>query len=150
MSLIDVNRTLNQIATQTAKVQFEQSQDTRGTGEIDQQGFLQLLMAQLQSQDPLEPMDNAEFVSQQAAFAQVEKLDALTNSLDTANSIAQASSLVGKNVEFQSGINYDTGAAIISSGRIDSVIVDGGDASIVVNDQTYSIDSINKINADQL
>ena len=44
------------------------------SGGMDKEAFLQLLVAQMRYQDPLEPTSNTEFVSQYAQFSQVEQL----------------------------------------------------------------------------
>jgi flagellar basal-body rod modification protein FlgD len=150
VTLLDVNNTLNQIATQTAKVQYEQGKTNLGSGKIDQQGFLKLLMAQLKSQDPMAPVDDAQFVSQQAAFAQVEKLDNLSKSLDRANNINQASSLIGKTVELNSGINPANGSVVTTTGKVDSVLLGSdGTTSVVVGGKTYDAANITKLIATQ-
>lgn len=64
------------------------------TASVDYNAFLQLLVAQLQNQDPTSPMDSTAYMSQLASFSQVEqqvagnaKLDALlaANALQTAD-----------------------------------------------------------------
>ena len=71
-----------------------QKENTVGTSALGKDAFLQLLVTQLQYQDPLSPQSNEEFVSQLAQFSSLEEMQAMTSSL--ANS--QALSLVGKNV----------------------------------------------------
>lgn len=44
--------------------------------------FLQLLVAQLQNQDPMNPADSTQFVSQLAQFSQLEQLIAIRGDLD--------------------------------------------------------------------
>jgi flagellar basal-body rod modification protein FlgD len=44
------------------------------TTQVSEQQFLQLLVAQLQNQDPLNPMDGTQFVSQLAQFSQLEQM----------------------------------------------------------------------------
>jgi flagellar basal-body rod modification protein FlgD len=70
--------------------------------------FLELLIAQLENQDPLEPMDNSEFVAQLAQFSSVEQLVAVNDGINilatqllSTNNV-QASSLVGRTVEVSS------------------------------------------------
>ena len=46
----------------------------QGKSQLGQQEFLQLLVAQLQNQDPVNPMDGAQFASQLAQFNSVEQL----------------------------------------------------------------------------
>ena len=52
--------------------------EKRSTGDsLDKQAFLQLLVAQMQYQDPLEPMDNTEYISQLAQFSALEAISAV-------------------------------------------------------------------------
>ena len=60
---------------------------------IDQAEFLELLVTQLQNQDPLDPMANEEFAVQLAQFTQVEQLIAINDKLETDSSGGDFSSL---------------------------------------------------------
>ncbi len=63
-------------------------------GELGINEFLELLAAQLANQDPLEPMDDTDFIAQLAQFSSLEAMSTMSASfLKT-----QAYSLVGKNV----------------------------------------------------
>src|SRR2546423_5006215 len=55
------------------------------TGKAEQQKsqFLQLLVAQLKGQNPLDPKDGTEFVSQLAQFSSLEELINIRTTLDT-------------------------------------------------------------------
>ncbi len=53
----------------------------QGKSELGQQEFLQLLVAQLQNQDPVNPMDGAQFASQLAQFNSVEQLISVNDGL---------------------------------------------------------------------
>ena len=80
--------------------------------------FLQLLMAQLQNQDPTSPMDTNQFTQELVQYSQVEQ-QINTNSdltqliqLTQGNSILQSSALVGKTVDVQSDhLSLQSGAA---------------------------------------
>jgi flagellar basal-body rod modification protein FlgD len=50
----------------------------------NQEMFLQLLVAQIKNQDPLNPTDSVQFVSQLAQFSELEQVIAIRNDLDTA------------------------------------------------------------------
>lgn len=57
-------------------------QNTKGNdGELGQNEFLQLLVAQMRNQDPINPMDGQEFASQLAQFNSVEQLISVNNGL---------------------------------------------------------------------
>lgn len=71
--------------------------------DLDKDAFLQLLVAQLRYQDPLNPNDPSEFMATTAQFTVVEKLDELTkqganNAIVTG--LSMASSLVGRGVDY--------------------------------------------------
>lgn len=68
--------------------------------------FLQLLIAQLQNQDPTEPMDATEQVSQLATYSQVEqsiKTNTLLRSMLQAEALTRAGDLVGTTVTSSDG-----------------------------------------------
>lgn len=73
-------------------------------GELGKNAFLELMIAQLEHQDPLSPQENGEFIAQLAQFSQVESLGELQNSVGQMagamrSSLAlQASTLVGRSV----------------------------------------------------
>jgi flagellar basal-body rod modification protein FlgD len=79
-----------------------------GSDELGKTQFLQLLVAQMQYQDPLEPMSNSEFVAQLAQFSNVEQLVAVNEGINLLGvqqmgmTNAQASSFIGKEVEVKS------------------------------------------------
>ena len=81
------------------------AQSSNGISGADgEQRFLKLLVAQLNNQDPLSPMQNAELTSQLAQMSTVsgiEKLNATLSGLVNqtgANQVLQAASLIGYNV----------------------------------------------------
>ncbi len=63
---------INSINADTSRVSLQSG--TRGSSELGQQQFLQLLVAQLRNQDPINPLDGAEFAAQLAQFNSVEQL----------------------------------------------------------------------------
>lgn len=71
---------------------------------IDQNDFIKLFLSQLQFQDPLEPVDNREFLSQLAQFSNLEQTRQTsqnTEGLLVMNSSAQALQLLNKTVQIQ-------------------------------------------------
>ena len=55
-----------------------------------EQTFLQLLVAQLQNQDPTQPQDGTQFVAQLAQFASLEQEVQMRTDLDSINSTLTA------------------------------------------------------------
>jgi len=60
-------------ATSAATPQSSTTSTTSSSGSVDKNMFLQLLVAQLQNQDPLNPTDGTQFVTQLAQFQQLEQ-----------------------------------------------------------------------------
>ena len=70
---------------------------------IDKDGFLKLLVAQLQNQDPTQPMDNQQFTQQLSQFASVEQLQNMNSNLQKSGhvqQIAQIQGLIGQEVSY--------------------------------------------------
>lgn len=73
---------------------------------LDYDTFLKLLVAEMQNQDPTEPMDSTEYISQLASFSNVEQTiqtNARLEDLLKSSSIAQAGSLIGRSVTSSDG-----------------------------------------------
>jgi len=73
---------------------------------LNYDNFLQLLIAQMKNQDPTDPVDASEQMSQLASFSQVEQTIQTNTKLDTllaSSSLTQAGSYVGKYMESADG-----------------------------------------------
>lgn len=91
------------------------SQDTQDAFGLGFEDLLQIVLTQLTYQDPLEPMDNFEFVSQLAQFSQIQQTQEMAESLQTlvaAQSSSQAASLLGRVVDVPAGASTLTGRVI--------------------------------------
>lgn len=89
--------------------------------DLDKDAFLKLLLAELQYQDPLSPMDNTEFIAQMAQFSALEQMQNL-NSTMTAS---QAYNLIGKDV-YASHYNTSTNKYEDVTGTVEYVTVKSG------------------------
>lgn len=58
-----------------------------GTGQIGQADFLNLLITQLKNQDPMDPMKDSDFASQLAAYSSLDKMDAMTKTMETSSAV---------------------------------------------------------------
>lgn len=116
------------------------SSKTKSSSSLDKDAFLQLLVAQMKYQDPLEPTSNTEYVSQLATFSELEEMQNMSSGM----SLQRASSLVGKNVMMKV-TNATTGATENITGRVDYVVVENGKAYLSINEALYSIDDLDTI-----
>ena len=84
--------------------QYQIKGETKANKELGKNEFLNLLVAQLNNQNPLEPQGNGEFIAQLAQFSQVEGIEKLNTSMGSlltgyqSSQALQASSLVGRKV----------------------------------------------------
>lgn len=110
--------------------------DENKSNDLGKDAFLQLLVAQLKNQDPLEPEKDTEFVAQLAQYSQLEEMQ----NLNMTNQNSQAMSLVGKSVIVKtidaSNKEYYT------SGTVDYVTYVDGKAQLSIADNLYSLDSV--------
>ena len=104
---------------------------------MDKDAFLQLLVAQMKYQDPLQPTSNTEYISQYAQFSQVEQMQNMASSMD----LQRASSLVGQEVYIKT--TTSTGETKYVQGKVDYVVYENGKAYEFV----ASINKLPNINA---
>jgi len=77
---------------------------------VTEQSFLQLLVAQLQNQDPLQPQDGTQFVSQLAQFSTLEQNIQMRTDLDSINTdVSQAFQASQTAASSQTGQTGQTG-----------------------------------------
>ena len=106
---------------------------------MDKDAFLQLLVAQMKYQDPLEPTSNTEFVSQYAQFSQVEQLQNMAGSMD----LQRASQLVGQEVRVKT--TSSSGDTNYVEGKVDYVLYENGKAYLSIGGNTYSMDDLDTV-----
>ena len=109
------------------------------SGDLAQEDFLTLMIAQFKNQDPFEPLDNGDFLGQLAQFSTVSGIDSLNDSFaGLAESIQgeqalQAASLVGRSVLADTNVAW-LGASDVS-GAIE-LPASAGDVQIDVRDSS--------------
>ena len=118
------------------------------SSEISMDSFLTLFVTQLKNQNPLDPTDNTEFMSQLAQFSSLEQEQQQTgylasmNSIDTASlqldQITMASSFIGKTIKYSSD---ETGATDKTlTGVVEGVKLEkDGTVSFIIDDKSVSI-----------
>lgn len=114
---------------------------------LGKDAFLQLLVTQMQYQDPLDPQDNSEYLSQLAQFSaleqmsnvssSLEKVNTLIENIDTSVLVGQLSGMIGKEVQWtmtssttdeNGNVNYVTSTMV---GDVTGVSISDGAPSLV-------------------
>ena len=107
-----------------------------GLNGLDYNAFLQLLLAQMKNQDPTQPMDSAQMVSQLATFSQVQETVTTNTKLDsllTSQSLTLADAAIGHTVTSGDG----TQSGVVKSVKITS----DGPLATLDNGQTLLLGS---------
>jgi len=123
-----------------------------GTQTLGKDDFLKLLVTQLQNQDPLNPTDSTQFVSQLAQFSSLEQLSNVNDNLKTVQLFdqsinnAQAVNFVGKTIK-ASGSMFELG-----SGETHEIQYQLGEdaAAVYVSIYNSSGEVIKKIEMDKM
>jgi flagellar basal-body rod modification protein FlgD len=123
MSIID-----DAAAQAAAKAKYAQTQKTYSpqggsVQDMDLDVFLNLMLTELQNQDPLNPMDNQEMLNTMGQIREISASDKLTSTLDSVllgQSVATSAGLIGKEVE---GLT-DEGQRVV--GQVQQVSINDG------------------------
>lgn len=119
----------------------------RSVGDVNLDEFLKLMIAELQNQDPLNPMDNAQLMEQIGQMREIAANDSLTKTLETVltrQNLTTASSLIGQSVNALD----DEGNEV--TGLIDRVTMatdenDERTVRVQVGDQSIRLSNIREI-----
>ncbi|OUS29704.1 hypothetical protein A9Q99_08495 [Gammaproteobacteria bacterium 45_16_T64] len=126
-----------------AGMSIDSVQDT--AEETDQDMFLRLMLAQLENQNPLQPQDGTEFLSQMAQFSTVEGIGNLNKGIDELNGLyrsnqaLQATALVGRDVLVSGNTGYLDGGANAISGVIHADGVAATDVIVNIKNERNEI-----------
>ncbi|MFW6006696.1 MAG: flagellar hook assembly protein FlgD [Halanaerobiales bacterium] len=114
--------------------------------DLDKDAFFKLLTTQLKNQDPLEPMENREFISQMAQFTSLEQMQQMNGNMDQfleMQNLTESAALIGKTVEVETG--EDEEASTIT-GEVEQVSFDGDNIMAVLkNGEEVNLKDINRI-----
>lgn len=127
-AIIDDGKITNAQATTSSS-----KKDNSTLGKDD---FLQLLVAQMKYQDPMEPTSNTEYIAQYAQFSQVEQIQNMSQSMD----LSRASGMVGQTVEVTT--TDENGVENTIMGKVDYVKYENGKALVAIDESLYSLDDV--------
>lgn len=110
------------------------------TSELGKDQFMKILVAQMQNQDPTNPMDDRDFIAQMAQFSSLEQMMNMSKSIDMlvqsqmVSPVIQYSHMIGKHVQYEK-IDEETGDKLgIHSGKVVSVTQKEGWAILELDD----------------
>lgn len=109
------------------------STTTTSSNTVDYNTFLQLLITEMKNQDPTNPMDTSQYMSQFAQLSSVEQAMQTNTKLDSllsSQALSQADGLIGKNVSFADS----TGATF--TGKVASISINSNGSVATLDDGT--------------
>ena len=115
---------------------------TSPNNQLGQNDFLKLLVSQMQSQDPLNPQKDTDFIAQMAQFSSLEQTKTMTTQLGQiaqGQQVTQASALLGQYVMLQPA----SGKPV--AGQVTGVTLDSGTPQIMVNGRGYDLSQVTGI-----
>ncbi|WCK52894.1 flagellar hook assembly protein FlgD [Aneurinibacillus sp. Ricciae_BoGa-3] len=147
------------VSSATTTVNNTQATSGSNKSQLGKDDFLKLLITQLQNQDPTQPMDDKEFISQMAQFSSLEQMTQLNSSF---NKFAQAqamgtySNLIGKQISWTETSTQGTGdqattTSVAKQGVVSSIQMKDGTTQAVLSDGSQvdvaNIESISQAGA---
>ncbi|SHF51655.1 flagellar hook assembly protein FlgD [Ornithinibacillus halophilus] len=118
--------------------------------ELGRDEFLKILMTQLQNQDPLNPMEDKDFISQMSNFSSLEQLMNISSSIESLVQnqaiapVVQYSNLIGRDVAYHD----DEGSQKVS--QVTAVSQQDGQALLkLANGETIPANEIGEVSTSQ-
>ncbi len=110
-----------------------------GSNALDSDQFMQILMAELTHQNPLEPMDNSEMMSQFTQLNSLQELRSIHTAVDNlsvSNQVIYLASLIGKTVK----VNRPDGNVL--EGVVNEVITEKDNPQLMVGSEKVSVNDV--------
>jgi len=139
MSQLELNRTNIQVDEANKKIGKPGGVKT----ELDRDAFFKLLVTQLSHQDPMNPMEDREFISQMAQFSSLDYMKNMSHEIGNfirSSESSLAFSFLGNHVEAVDPVTQKP-----VSGEVSSVFFEGGKAFLRVNDRTVNVGDVSVV-----
>lgn len=128
---------------------LEKAAKTKSMG-MNADTFLQLFTTQISNQNPMDPMNSADFLNQFSQITQVQTMTSMQGSLDSLKSTlsslttvsqqTRASNMLGHQVE------YTDSTGVKKSGTVDAVAMQSsGGVHLLVNGSAISVEDVSKV-----
>jgi flagellar basal-body rod modification protein FlgD len=93
------------------------------SGELGKDDFLKLLVGQLRHQDPMNPMEDKDFMGQMAQFSQLEQMTNVASTLQN----DRAFGLIGRTVSYNDKVTGD-----VVEGTVEKVVIKAGKPTLTI------------------
>ena len=112
------------------------TKSTESSSSLGKDDFLQLLVAQMKYQDPMEPTSNTEYIQQYATYSELEQMMNMSETMD----LQRASGLVGQTVY----VEYTAGTGEVKNveGVVDYVYYESGTPYVSINGELYKAEDV--------
>lgn len=152
--MTSVNTQITEMQNQTTANNIATQKRNPSSKTDDKNMFLNLMLQQLQNQDPTEPTSNTEWLAQLAQYSSLEQMTsmneglsncmsyiaALYNDMGMNSEITQTLSMIGKEVTIKDP--EDKSGATKITGKVTEASFEDGTGKVKVNDKFYSIANI--------
>lgn len=119
------------------------------SSELGQDAFLKILIAQIQNQDPMNPMEDKEFIAQMATFSQLEQSMKMNESLDILVESQLVSPVIKYSHMIDKKVTYKDKNGTLKEAKVSAVTQKDGWAILELDneDEIYA-DSVIKVHKD--
>ena len=174
LNTITVNGVTYDAATYGKTEKASNSTSTNSNSSLNKDAFLQLLVTQMQYQDPLDPQDNSQYLSQLAQFSSLEQMtnvadglsgvSTLVGNINSTQLVGQLNTMIGQKVQWTmttpgvdangKAVTDDKGKVKTTStnyeGSVTGVSISDGSPSLIVKDtsgktQQVKVDYLTRI-----
>lgn len=104
--------------------------------------FIKMMVAELENQDPMNPMSNTEMLQQMSQMRSITANDRLTTSIESltlGQALSTAAGLIGKTV---TGVNT---LGLSETGKVDKVTIESGEAKLYVGSSIINVGNVTAI-----
>jgi len=150
MDALGFSTQMNSIDQAKSSVQIDSFNKTLNHGKatkqnMDKDDFLKILITQLTTQDPTQPMQDKDFIAQMAQFSSLEQMTNMATSFGKVSNVlsaSQAVSALGKTVEIEVGGQMIKGEV--------TAVTPGQFPQVLVGDKYYDFGSVQRISASEV